>query len=291
MKFSVSLAMAPPEQYIPVAVEAERLGYHAIVLPDSIFYSEDVSKPYPYTQDGSRMWDGETPWLEPLTAIPAMAAVTKSLFFYTSVVKLPVRHPVMVAKQVATIAALSNGRFGFGAGLGWLPEEFKWCGQEFETRGKRMNESLDILQLIWGGGMVEYHGEHYDFGKIQMSPAPKQKIPIYIGGHTTPGLKRAAKYGDGWSSAMLKEKDLIALIARIEGYRKEYGRDHLPFEYQAVCMDVFTADGYKRLEDAGVTDIITVPWMMYGTPMVGGELQGRIDGLNRFKETIIDKMA
>ncbi|MBW2189351.1 MAG: LLM class F420-dependent oxidoreductase [Deltaproteobacteria bacterium] len=290
MKFSASIAMAPPEQYIPIAREAEKLGYHAIVLPDSIFFSEEVSKPYPYTKDGSRMWDGETPWIEPIVGAAAMAAATETIFFYTSVVKLPVRHPVLVAKQVASLAALSNNRFGFGCGLGWLPEEFKWCGTDFETRGKRMNECLEILRLIWGGGMVEYHGEHYDFGKIQMSPAPTQPIPIYVGGHSKPGLRRAAKYGDGWSSAMLPSKKLLALIAEIEVFRKEYGRDHLPMEYQAVVTDVWDADGYKRLEDAGVTDIITVPWLMYGTPMVGGTLQGRIDGLNRYADTVIAKM-
>jgi hypothetical protein len=89
---------------------------------------------------------------------------------------------------------------------------------------------------------------------------------------------------------MLTSKKLLELIGRIEAYRKEYGRDHLPMEYQAVVTDVWDADGYKRLEDAGVTDIITVPWLMYGAPMVGGELQGRIDGLNRFADTVIAKM-
>jgi hypothetical protein len=89
---------------------------------------------------------------------------------------------------------------------------------------------------------------------------------------------------------MLPSKKLLALIAEIEVFRKEYGRDHLPMEYQAVVTDVWDADGYKRLEDAGVTDIITVPWLMYGTPMVGGTLQGRIDGLNRYADTVIAKM-
>ena len=98
-----------------------------------------------------------------------------------------------------------------------MPEEFKWCGTDFETRGKRMNECLEILRLIWGGGMVEYHGEHYDFGKIQMSPAPSKPIPIYIGGHTKPGLRRAAKYGDGWSSAMLPSKKLLSFVATTRG--------------------------------------------------------------------------
>jgi hypothetical protein len=89
---------------------------------------------------------------------------------------------------------------------------------------------------------------------------------------------------------MLPSKRLIELITQIEVFRKEYGRDELPMEYQAVVTDVWNADGFKRLEDAGVTDIITVPWLMYGTPMVGGALQGRIDGLNRFADTVIAKM-
>jgi hypothetical protein len=89
---------------------------------------------------------------------------------------------------------------------------------------------------------------------------------------------------------MLPSKKLLDLIAQIETYRKEYGRDHLPMEYQAVVTDVWDADGYKRLEDAGVTDIITVPWLMYGTPMVGGTLEGRTDGLKRFADEVIAKM-
>ncbi len=291
MKFSVSIAMSEPEHYIPIAQAAEANGFHAVVVPDSIFYSEEVSAPYPYTQDGSRMWSGETPWIEPLVAVPAMAAATKSVFFYSSVVKLAVRHPVMVAKQVSSIAAMSNNRFGFGAGLGWLPEEFKWCGTEYATRGKRMNEALEILRLLWTGEMVEYHGEHYDFGKIQMSPAPTKKLPIYIGGHTMPGLRRAAKYGDGWSSAMLPSEKLIEVAAKLAVLRAEYGRADEPFEVQAVATDAYNVDGFRRLEEGGITDCITVPWLMKGVPMWGGDLDKKIDAMKEFADTTIAKFA
>jgi probable F420-dependent oxidoreductase len=288
MKFSVSIAMADPSHYVPIAQAAEAIGYHAVVLPDSIFYSEDVSAPYPYTQDGKRMWGPETPWIEPIIGAAAMAAATERLFFYTSVLKLAVRNPVLVAKQVASLAALSNGRFGLGAGLGWLPEEFAWCGEVYETRGKRMDEALEILRLIWGGGMVSYEGEHYRFGKIQMSPTPP-KIPLYIGGHTLPGLKRAARYGDGWSSAMLPAKKLIELTRQLTALRKEYGREDEPFEIQGVVTDVFTADGFKALEAEGVTDIICVPWVFHGVPMQGGDLQKKIDGMKRFYDDVVSK--
>ena len=287
MKFSISIAMSEPEHYVPLAQAAERVGYDAIVLPDSIFYSEEVSAPYPYTQDGKRMWGAETPWIEPFVGAAAMAGATKSIHFYTSVVKLAVRNPVLVAKQVGSLAAISNNRFGFGAGLGWLPEEFKWCGETYETRGGRMNEALEILRLILGGGMVEYHGKHYDFGKIQMSPAPTKPVPIYVGGHSLPGLRRAAKYADGWSSAMLPSKKIIEIVGKLNALRDEYGTSDRPFEIQAVVTDAVTPEAFQKLEDAGVTDIICVPWIFYGVPMAGGDLQKKIDGLEKFYETVV----
>lgn len=291
MKFSVSVAMSDPSHYAPLAKAAEELGYHAVVLPDSIFYSEQVSAPYPYTQDGKRMWGPETPWIDPFIAVAHMAAHTSTLFFYTSVLKLAVRDPVLVAKQVGSLAAVTNNRFGLGAGLGWLPEEFKWCGSEYETRGARMDEEIQILKLILGGGMVEFHGKHYDFAKLQMSPAPTKPVPLYLGGHELPGLKRAAKYGDGWSSAMLPSKKLLELVRKLNDLRKEYGRDHLPFEVQGVVTDVFQADGFKRLEAEGVTDIITMPWVLYGFGFGQAPIEKKIEGLRRFAEDVIAKMG
>ena len=147
MKFSISIAMSDPAHYIPLARAAEEIGYDAVVLPDSIFYSEEVSAPYPYTQDGKRMWGAETPWIEPFVGAAAMAGATETITFYTSVLKLAVRNPVLVAKQVGSLAAISNNRFALGAGLGWLPEEFEWCGEVYETRGGRMNERAQVRRL------------------------------------------------------------------------------------------------------------------------------------------------
>lgn len=291
MKFSISIAMADPAHYGAMAQAAEAHGYHAAVIPDSIFYSEQCSAKYPYTADGSRMWGPATPFVEPFVAAASMAAVTETLFFYTSVIKLPVRAPLLVAKQTSSLAAISGDRFGLGVGLGWLPEEFEWCQTEYRTRGKRANEALEILRLVLSGEQVEYEGEHYQFGKLQMSPAPGKPVPIYIGGHSKPGLERAAKYGDGWSSAMTTEKQLRELIGELEARRQRHGRSHLPFEIQVVCTDVYDIDGFKRLEEAGVTDVICMPWLMYGGPLTGGELQPRVDGIARFAEDVMRKMG
>ncbi len=132
-----------------------------------------------------------------------MGAVTSTLRFYTNVMKLGSRNPVLMARQVGSVANLTNNRFGFGVGIGWAPEEFEWCGQPYAKRGKRVDEMIEVIKLLLAGGMVEFHGEFYDFDKLQMSPAPSEPVPFYVGGHTEVALKRAARVGDGWTSAML----------------------------------------------------------------------------------------
>jgi len=291
MKFSVAVAMSPPAHYGPLAEAAEALGYHAVVLPDSIFYSEQVSAPYPYTQDGKRMWGAETPFLDPLIAVAYMAARTTRLFFYTSVVKLSVRHPVLVAKQLGSLAALTDNRFGFGVGLGWLPEESAWCGTDHATRAPRFEEQIRILKGLLAGGPFEFHGAHYDLGVVQMSPAPTKPVPIYVGGHEPPGLRRAAKHGDGWSSAMLPAKKLIELVGRLKAALAEEGRAGAPFEIQGVCTDVGNADGFRRLEAAGLTDMITMPWAMYGHGLGNAPLDKKVDGMKRFADDVIARMT
>ncbi|MGH3950300.1 MAG: LLM class flavin-dependent oxidoreductase, partial [Pseudonocardiaceae bacterium] len=191
MKFSMSVALSPPDQLAELALTAEENGFSSIVLPDSLFYSEEVSADYPYTTDGSRFWDAGTPWVDPLIATASMAAVTSRIRFYTSVLKLGSRHPVVLARQLVSAAALTGNRFALGVGVGWSPEEFRWCGVPYERRGKRANESIEVIRLILGGGMVEYHGEFFDFGKLRMSPTPSERMPIYVGGHTGPALRRA----------------------------------------------------------------------------------------------------
>ena len=164
--------MAPIDQLIGIAKTAEEVGFTSIALPDSIFYMENQSTDYPYTADGSRMWDENTPWVDPLIAAGAMGAVTSTLRFYTNVMKLGSRNPLLMARQVGSVANLTNNRFGFGVGIGWAPEEFEWCGQPHAKRGKRVDEMIEVIKLVLGGGMVEFHGEFYDFDKLQMSPAP-----------------------------------------------------------------------------------------------------------------------
>ncbi len=288
-QFTCAVAMSPLDQIVPLAQTAEECGFTSIALPDSLFYSETVSADYPYTDDGSRMWNADTPWPDPLIAAGAIGAATSTIRSYTQVLKLGSRNPLLLARQLLTVAALTQNRFGFGVGIGWSPEEFRWCGEQYERRGKRVDEMIEVIQLVLGGGMVEHHGEFYDFDKLQMSPAPTKPMPIYVGGHTEVALKRAARIGDGWTSAMIKFDDLVATKKRLDELRAEYGRDDQPFEIQAVCIDRFGVDGYLEQFEAGVTDIITMPWVFYGVGL-DGELEAKQDGIRRFAEDVMRKV-
>jgi probable F420-dependent oxidoreductase len=286
MQYTCAIPMTPLDQLVGIAQTAEEVGFDNIALPDSIFYMEKQSADYPYTADGSRMWDENTPWVDPLIAAGAMGSVTSTLRFYTNVMKLGSRNPVLMARQVGSVANLTNNRFGFGVGIGWAPEEFEWCGQPYAKRGKRVDEMIEVIKLLLAGGMVEFHGEFYDFERLQMSPAPTAPVPFYVGGHTDVALKRAARVGDGWTSAMLTCDQLAEIIGKIKNLLAEYNRANDPFEYQAVCIDKFDVDGHRELAAAGVTDNIVMPWVFDGLGF-DAPLEAKQDSLKRYADTYI----
>ncbi|MFI7675456.1 TIGR03619 family F420-dependent LLM class oxidoreductase [Actinophytocola sp. NPDC049390] len=288
MKFTVGVALSPLDQLPELARTAEECGYSSIALPDSLFFSEEVSASYPYTADGSRFWHEETPWVDPFVAAAAMGAVTSRIRFYTQVLKLNPRNPVLLARQIGSVAVMTGNRFGLGVGLGWSPEESQWCGGHFDHRGARADEAIDVIKLILGGGMVSYAGKYYEFGKLRMSPAPSEPVPVYVGGHTEAALRRAARVGDGWTSAMIKFDDLRDVIGRLGTLRAEFDRTG-PFEIQAVCVDRFGLDGYRRQAEIGVTDAIVVPWVFYGVGL-DGPLQAKKDGMKRFADEIMGQL-
>ena len=286
MQYTVSVAMSPVDQLTELAKTAEAVGFDSIALPDSIFYMEKQSADYPYTADGSRMWNEDTPWADPLIVAGVMGAVTSKLRFYTNVMKLGSRNPLLLARQVGSVANLTKNRFGFGVGIGWAPEEFEWCGVPYAKRGKRVDEMIEVIKLVLAGGMVEFHGEFYDFDRLQMSPAPTEPVPFYVGGHTDVALKRAARVGDGWTSAMLTCDQLAEIIGRLKKLLAENGRADDPFEFQAVCVDKFSVDGHRELAKVGVTDNIVIPWIFEGLGF-DAPLDKKQDAMKRFADIYI----
>ena len=288
MKFTISLPFTPPDHLLPIAEAAEEAGWDSISLPDSVFYPEQVSADYPYTSDGKRFWSPEAPWIDPFVAIPAMAAVTERLRFFTNVLKVGIREPLLVAKTVGSTAALFPGRIGLGVGLSWIPEEFAWLGQEKKTRGARLDEGIEIIRRCLEGGWAEYHGEHYDFDKLMMSPAPSEPVPIYVGGHSEPALKRAARLGDGWIAVQIEPSEIAEIVPKLTSYRKEYGRSDVPFEIGVTPLVMPSIEAMEELAELGVTDVITVPWYFYGGDPEA--LDTKLGDLRRFADEIITPM-
>jgi len=287
MKFSVALPMLPPSHFLPLAVATEAAGYFGIAVPESVFFPENVSADYPYSGDGGRYWDATTPFLDPFVAIPAMAAVTERLKFFTNVLKLGIRDPLLVAKTVSSAASLADGRVGLGVGLSWIPEEFEWLGKDMKTRGARTNEAIEILRLAMSGEFVEYHGKHYDFDRLMMRPVPTQPVPIYVGGLSEPGLRRAARLADGWISVANTSAEIAEVVPRLAELRAEYGRSDVPFEIKALCVDAFDIDGFRRMEGIGVTDAVVCPW--YFRPGDLNALDHQVDAVKWFGEEIVSQ--
>ncbi|MCP5067339.1 MAG: TIGR03619 family F420-dependent LLM class oxidoreductase [bacterium] len=288
MQFTFAESMCDPLQYARLAVAAEAAGFHSFCVPESIFYPKESDSKYPYTPDGDRSFLEDKPFIDPFVLMGALGAVTERLRFTTFVVKLPIRHPVLAAKQAISVATLTQNRLGLGVGLSPWPDDFRVLDVPWKGRGKRLDEAIDILRGLQTGDFFEFHGEHFEFEPIKLCPGPTKPIPILIGGHADPALRRAALRGDGWMHAGGGEaSDLDAAIARIQELRLEHGREREPFEIHVISMDAYTPDGIKRLEDKGVTDAIVGFRNAYEEDRT--PLQHKIDAIEAFGDKVISK--
>jgi probable F420-dependent oxidoreductase len=288
MRFSLAESMCDPSHYLPLAVEAEQAGWTSFAIPDSICYPEASDGEYPYTPEGDRGFLEDKPFIEPFSLIPAMGAVTERLRFTTFVLKLPIRHPVLVAKSASSVAVLTDNRFGFGVGLSPWREDFRVCDQGWSSRGKRMDEMIEIIRGLTRGGYYAFRGEHYDLQSIKICPVPAQPIPVLIGGHSEAALRRAARLGDGWMHAGGDSETLERLLGQLTQLRREYGRDREPFEVHVISLDGYTVGEVHRLEDLGVTDAIVALRNVYERDAL--TLQQKADALRRFADDVIAKV-
>jgi probable F420-dependent oxidoreductase len=289
MRFSYAESMTDPSFYLPLARAAEEAGFDGMVVPDSICYPEESDARYPYNPDGTREFLDGKPFLEPFSIIPAMGAVTETLRFVTFVIKLPIRHPVLVAKQVTSTAVLTGNRLVLGVGTSPWPEDYAVCGVPWEGRGKRIDEQIDVLRGLMGGDYFEYHGDVFDIPSIKLCPVPTQPVPILIGGHHDAALRRAARVGDGWLHGGGDPEHLPGLLARLTEFRREYGTLDKDFEIHVISLDAYSPDGVEKLEELGVTDVIVGFRYPYEVGPDTETLQTKVDNLRRFSDDVIAK--
>jgi len=289
MRFSYAESMTDPSFYGPLAQAAEEAGYDSMVIPDSICYPRDADSKYPYNPDGSRDFLEDKPFLEPFSLIPALGAVTSRIRFVTFVVKMPVRNPVLLAKQATSTAVLTGNRLLLGVGTSPWREDYDVLGVDYANRGRRLDESIAILRGLAAGGYLEHHGEIYDVPAIKIAPVPSEPIPVLIGGHADAALRRAARLGDGWMHGGGDPADLPRLLARLAELRRQAGAER-PFQIYVISLDAYTVDGVRRLEEQGVTDVIIGFRWPYATGPDTEPLGQKLDNLRRFADDVIAKL-
>jgi alkanesulfonate monooxygenase SsuD/methylene tetrahydromethanopterin reductase-like flavin-dependent oxidoreductase (luciferase family) len=288
VRFSYAESMVDPTFYLPLAQAAEEAGYDGMVVPDSICYPLESDSLYPFSPDHSREFLDDKPFIEPFSLIPAMGAVTDTLRFITFVLKLPMRHPLLVAKQATSVAVLTGNRLALGVGSSPWPEDYQFCGVPWDGRGKRMDEAIDIVRGLSAGGYFEYHGQAYDLPAVKISPVPTEPLPILVGGHAPAALRRAAR-SDGWLHGGGDPADLPGLLEHLGRLREEEGTTSRPFEVHVISLDAYSVDGVHRLEEQGVTDVIVGFRWPYSAGADTETLQTKLDNLRRFADDVMAK--
>lgn len=172
MRFYVSTAFLDTREAVEIATAADDLGYHGMAIPDHVIGLETLQTPYPYTKDGARRWEAFTDWPDPWVMIGAIALATTRLRFVTTVYLPAMRDPYSAAKSIGTAAVLASGRLELGIGVGWCREEFELLGQQFDRRGKRTDEMLELMKALWAPGWTEFSGEFYTAPRMEMEPTP-----------------------------------------------------------------------------------------------------------------------
>jgi probable F420-dependent oxidoreductase len=289
MRYWLAYMFEDTSQMLDVARAADELGFEGIALADHIAVPQRFGSVHP---SGENPFDERTHFPDPFTSIAAMATVTTRLRFMPYVYILPMREPFSVAKQAGTVAALSQHRLALGVGAGWLREEVTLLGHDPTTRGRRLDEMIEILRRFWRDGTAEFHGACYDFGPTGMYPQPGGPIPIWIGGKSDVALARAAR-NDGWLGMNYDPDEVDALLARLADARArshDAGLDPArPFEVMVIPNAIPTPALHDDLEAKGVTATIGMPWLP-GDPAVASA-GAKIEAMAAFADTFIRRGA
>ncbi len=286
MQFWQSLAQTEPHQLLDVAQMAEKAGFTGVCISDHLVRPVDIKSEYPYTPDGKPLTRPETPFMDPWVLMTAIAMVTKDLKFMPYVYVLPAREPFSVAKSLSSLSLISNNRVLLGVGVGWMEDEFQLTGQNFKNRGKRTDEMLLVIDKLLENHPVEHHGEFYDFPPLQMSPAPKEKPVVLVGGQSPAAYRRAARC-EGWMGVNYNFDQVPDIIDKLTQARAEAGTLNSPFEISLALNSSPTIDELQKLEAMGVTMYLNPPLVMGGNQ---SSLEEKRQQLEQFSEAFIKPM-
>jgi alkanesulfonate monooxygenase SsuD/methylene tetrahydromethanopterin reductase-like flavin-dependent oxidoreductase (luciferase family) len=287
MEFWQSIAFTETDQLIEIAKIAEAVGFAGLNMAEHLVTPEVITSKYPYSPDGTARWD------EKATSRAVGARVDARIAHAHLEVRDEHLHPpdarrVQRGESVSTAVYLTNNRVVLGVGAGWMKEEFLLTGQDFHTRGRRMDEMLEVMSKLFAGGMVEHHGEFFDFPRVQMEPAPTEPVPVLIGGHSDVALRRAARW-DGWFAAGPYAVDeLVGYLERLRDIRTTAGTAHRPYQIIAGLWEWPSIDDAKRLADLGLTGLVKIPWYFEGVQT--STIEYKRETMERFAEQYIEPL-
>jgi probable F420-dependent oxidoreductase len=251
--------IADPSFVVPFARHAEALGFDSMFFADHIVFPAHKKEPYPYTESGAYPWDNDATQLpEALSLMAFLAGATTTMRFGTAVLVLPQRDPILLAKQLATMDRLSAGRIELGIGAGWLRDEFEILGWTFDDRGSRTDEWIEVMRTLWREPVASHAGPHLTFTDVRLTTHPVQPggVPIIVGGHSAPALRRAGRFGDGFLPAYNIEQNPDGYAAHWATVREHAARSGR--EPTSIALHGFgaTRAGADRLAELGAVRMI-----------------------------------
>ncbi|MGE0777857.1 TIGR03619 family F420-dependent LLM class oxidoreductase [Mycolicibacterium sp.] len=265
MQVWLSLPFLPPHGLRQLSLVAEQAGVTGVALSEHPCVPVGFTSPYPYGGGKGKpvALPPDTLLPDPLITTAGLAAGTSTLRFMTAVLIAPLRHPVMLAKEVATVSALTDGRFDLGVGVGWLREEFEALGvPTFGRRGRVLDEMLSVLPRLWTGEPVSHRGVHFSFEPVAVNPTPAGRVPIFVGGTSRAALRRCAAFGDGWVGANHSVDEMAEIVAGLVAARAEAGTADRPFEIRTGLRGTVTRERMAALRELGVHSFLLAPWQV-----------------------------
>jgi probable F420-dependent oxidoreductase len=275
-----------PRWYAEVARAAEAAGFDSVWVQEHVVFPAEMPHTYPYSDDGNPGIASKTPLIDPWIALTTIANATESVRLASNVYVLPLRSPFVTARAAVTLDRVSGGRLSLGVGVGWLQQEYEAMQVEWEGRGRRMDEIIDIMRRLWSEETIEHQGEFYHFDPVCFEPKPLQKsgIPVLIGGESRPAMRRAARTGDGWIMTWLGAAEEVAeKVAAMRALRVEHGRADVPFEITGSVQRDVSVDGLRAYQANGVDRVIV-------DALGSRSAQDVVDALHRFRDDTVSKL-
>jgi len=279
--------LAHPTALRRVAEAAEARGFGSVWVSDHVVMPADPLADYPYSSSARPPFSASTPFLDPFTSLSFVAACTERVQLGTGVLVLPLRQPIVVAKQAASLDVLASGRTLLGVGAGWLEDEFALLGQVWRDRGRNTDQAIEILRGCWRPDTAELP----DGTRVGIAPAPTQgeALPILIGGHSPAAMRRAARVGDGWYASNVTVEQFAELVRGLRGIEaaQDPPRERLVIGVRPGVVDPADAAGCAVGLEAGGADFVVLD-----APFAALDVTGAVDWVHRTADALsIDASA